>query len=299
MKAWLFLLMVWFAGVAHAQQNADQDDREEPAPVEQEAEDVPDLGEGEDTAETVGQAFTGGVLREDPRTGAMWFFQVRPVVALGLHTPRNAMGPVRTNLVLGVNARVNFELPGTIGLWSSAYSGFVGMTGSKRSGWEWRSGAVAGPSFAWGKGDGRLALVPYTGIEFLLDRYRFYCRPYGTAFQFSLPLMLRLQLSVVWVEGGVAPSWFISTRSRDPVDFSVADVKGFGDEFELRLAGGLKIQNFRIGLFLRTRVASYGDQTWIGLGFGYYGAGNAPDVKSTRRRRAPPAEEDEDDTITP
>jgi len=200
-------------------------------------------------------------------------FQMVPIVALGSHTPLNSNRPIRYNGIFGLGMRASYAKQQPVGYWGGTAASWSGMPGNKRSGWEVRFGSVFGPEFSTSASPLRVSFTVYSGAEFIIDRYRQYCRPYGTAFQFSLPLMARVRLSILILEGGVAPSWFLSAKFRDSVDWSVSDIKGFGDEFEIRGAIGIRVKKVRLGLNMRTRVATFGDQTWLGIGMSYYGAG--------------------------
>jgi len=199
-------------------------------------------------------------------------FMVRPTIAWGIHTPINSLTPVRSNFVLGLTARYGFQRDiGRKGilLAGTGHLGMTGMFGNVRSGWEIRGTGIIGPQFTRGRRDYKVSFTPLTGVELIVDRYRYYCRSFGTAFMLSIPMMARVRLAVFTLEGGVAPSWFLSARVREPVQWKVQDIKGFGDEFEFRAGASVQLDNVNLGFNVRTRVASYGDESWLALGMAY------------------------------
>lgn len=224
------------------------------------------------TAAELNQAREPDEVPPTPTGKPTFGFRVAPSLALGLHTPLQSPQPIRYNAVVGGVASFTYEKAVNPVGWIGATS-IVGnwMIGTSRWGWEARVASVFGPRFGTKPGEFTVSFAPLLGLEFLVDNYNFYCRPFGTAFQIGVPIMARLRLAIVVMEGGVVPSWFLYTPGRQKVDWNVSDVKGFGDEFEARVGISLMIKKFRIGVSMRTRFASYGDQTWIGIGAGYAG----------------------------
>lgn len=180
------------------------------------------------------------------------------------------------NFALGLRTGYDF-LNGTegFGIAGSVYASYIGILGGNRGGREWRVGLAAGPRLGTRHGSKtELSLRFSTGLDFVNDTYRIDSRGdlsrVPRAWLVGVPFKVRAVFAIVDVELGLAPQFFLDSRAgqdekapreREPWD-------GQGDEFETSSGIGLRVGNrFRIGISQRTRWASYGVQTFLGLGF--------------------------------
>ncbi len=202
-------------------------------------------------------------------------FGTTPLVAVAL-LGQEGSNDTEGDLALGLRTGYDF-LNGTkgFGIAGSVYASYIGIVGGDRGGREWRVGMAAGPRFGTRHGSAtELSLRVSTGLDFVNDTYRIDSRGdlsrVPRAWLVGVPFKVRAVFALVDVELGLAPQFFLDSRAGDdekaPRERQPWD--GQGDEFETSSAVGLRLgKRFRLGLSQRTRWASYGVQTFLGLGF--------------------------------
>ncbi len=182
----------------------------------------------------------------------------------------------------GFKVGYDFVSTSAVGIAGESHVAYTGIVGSDRKGRELRFGAVAGPRFGTEAGKlTELSVSLFTGFDLVRDTYFFRGaldpERAPQALLVDVPFHARVVLTVVELQAVFAPSWFVDRQvgsvERAPTERANGDVP-IGHELEWGFGAALRLgKRFRLGVTTRTRQASYGTLTRIGLGAGL-GVGN-------------------------
>lgn len=204
-------------------------------------------------------------------------FHLIPYIPVTFYKP-SPRENVRVQIGLGLKTFLAFVYQKPVGFEGDIRAAIKGYPGPRRTGWEFRSGVRIGPRFMT-KGRFQVGFSILSGVEFLGDQYKvdeadlqsvYLDTP--QAWMVGVPMMGKLSLAIVHLQGGVIPWWFIANNGNRPaVNWSnpEQDVKGFGDEFEIVGAVTVDVLIMRITLSASHRVTGYGENTSAGLGLGF------------------------------
>jgi len=187
-------------------------------------------------------------------------FSIKPVIGLSHYVASKGADP-GFNLVLGAAASGQLRSDSTFGLETGLTVRFEGLLGADRIGYEFRAEAIVGPKL------GPFSIL--TGVGFYDNRYTLDGDFYQDNWSFNVPIMGRLNLSIVEIQGGVSPGWFLAEGRRAPVNWQESWVKGFGDEMDILASIGVYLGPIKLGVSSRTRVAQWGILNTYYLGVAY------------------------------
>ncbi len=122
------------------------------------------------------------------------------------------------------------------------------------SGKEIRVGNLIGPWYKF--------IGIQTGPDVFWNQYQYGPVTLDPTFGLAWPVMVPIDLKVLYLVGGISPAWYFSER--EAVNWKDEQAFGFGQEFTQMVGVLLDVQVVRLSLSYQNRITAYGHQKSIG-----------------------------------